>query len=166
MKKIEGGVWEAEEPGDLDGVYYTYRVTHDGMTQECIDIYAKACGANGKRGMVVDLEKTNPEGFDADKNWIQKNKNTFLYELHVKDFSYDKNSGIKEEYRGKYLAFTQTGTTLQGNSSVKTCVEYLKELGVTHVHLLPSADYASVDETGDDEQFNWGYDPANYNIPD
>lgn len=166
MKKIEGGVWEAEEPGDLDGVYYTYLVTHDGMTQECIDIYAKACGANGKRGMVVDLEKTNPEGFEADKNWKQKNKNTFLYELHVKDFSYDKNSGIKEEYRGKYLAFTQTGTVLHGNPSVKTGIDYLKELGITHVHLLPPADFASIDETGDSDQFNWGYDPANYNIPE
>lgn len=166
MKKIEGGVWEAEELGDLDGVYYTYLVTHDGMTQECIDIYAKACGANGKRGMVIDLEKTNPEGFEEDRNWKQKNKNTFLYELHVKDFSYDINSGIKEEYRGKYLAFTQKGTVLLGNTSVKTGIDYLKELGVTHVHLLPVADFASIDETGENDRFNWGYDPANYNIPE
>lgn len=166
MKRIENGVWEAEEMGDLHGVYYTYLVTHDGMTQECMDIYAKACGANGKRGMVVDLERTNPEGFEEDKDWVQKNKNTFLYELHVKDFSYDENSGIEDEYRGKYLAFTKRGTTLKGNPSVKTGVDYLKELGVTHVHLLPSADFASIDEIGDKEQFNWGYDPANYNIPE
>ncbi len=166
MTKIDGGVWELTVEGDLDGVYYTYLVTHEGITQECVDIYAKACGANGKRGMVIDLEKTNPEGFEQDKNWKQKNKNTFLYELHVKDFSHDKNAGIKDEYRGKYLAFTQTGTVLQGNPSVKTGIDYLKELGVTHVHLLPVADYASIDETGDGSQFNWGYDPANYNIPE
>ncbi len=166
MNRIENGVWEAEAAGDLHGVYYTYLVTHDGMTQECIDIYAKACGANGKRGMVIDLKQTDPEGFEEDKNWVQKNKNTFLYELHVKDFSYDENAGIKEEYRGKYLAFTQRGTTLKGNPSIKTGVDYLKELGVTHVHLLPPADFASIDETGDSEQFNWGYDPANYNIPE
>lgn len=166
MKRMENGVWEAEESGDLHGVYYTYLVTHDGVTQECMDIYAKACGANGKRGMVVDLERTNPEGFDGDKNWIQKNKNTFLYELHVKDFSHDVNAGMKEEYRGKYLAFTQKGTTLKGNPNVRTGIDYLKELGVTHVHLLPVEDFATVDETGDENQFNWGYDPANYNIPE
>lgn len=166
MKRIEGGVWELEEPGDLNGVYYTYQVTQDKITQECIDIYAKACGAGGRRGMVVDLEKTNPEGFEADKNWVQKNRNTFLYELHIKDFSHDKNSGIKDEYRGKYLAFTQTGTTLAGNAEVKTGIDYLKELGITHVHLLPVADFASIDETGDGSKFNWGYDPANYNIPE
>lgn len=166
MNRIENGVWEVEVSGDLDKVYYTYLVTHEGVTQECVDIYAKACGVNGKRGMVVDLEKTNPEGFEQDRNWVQKNKNTFLYELHVKDFSYDSNSGIKEEYRGKYLAFTQDNTVLAGNPCVKTGIAYLKELGITHVHLLPVEDFASVDETGDGEQFNWGYDPANYNIPE
>lgn len=166
MKRIENGVWEAEISGDLDKVYYTYFVTHDGVTQECVDIYAKACGANGKRGMVVDLEKTNPEGFEQDKNWYQKNKNTFLYELHIKDFSYDKNAGFREEYRGKYLAFTQKNTVLQDNPYIRTGIAYLKELGITHVHLLPAADYVTVDETGDGEQFNWGYDPANYNIPE
>lgn len=166
MNRIGGGMWEAEVAGDLHGVYYTYQVIQDGLVKECIDIYAKACGANGKRGMVVDLERTSPEGFEKDKGWVQKNPDTFLYELHIKDFSYDENAGIEEKYRGKYLAFTQTGTTLAGNAEISTGIDYLKELGVTHVHLLPAFDFATVDETGDGSDYNWGYDPANYNIPE
>ncbi len=166
MERIGGGMWEAEVEGDQHGVYYTYRVMQEGHIKECIDIYAKACGANGKRGMVVDLERTDPEGFEKDRGWKQKNPNTFLYELHVKDFSCDENGGIKEEYRGKYLAFTQKGTTLKGNPQIKTGIDYLKELGVTHVHLLPVFDYASVDETAPEDDYNWGYDPANYNVPE
>lgn len=166
MERIGGGVWETEVKGDLHGVYYTYQVTQEDKTEECIDIYAKACGANGKRGMVVDLERTDPEGFSEDKNFIQKNRNIFLYELHIKDFSYDENAGIDEKYRGKYLAFTQNGTTLKDHPDIKTGIDYLKEIGVTHVHLLPAFDYASVDETKDDSEYNWGYDPANYNIPE
>lgn len=166
MQRIGGGVWEAEVEGDLHGVYYTYQVTQEDTTKECIDIYAKACGANGKRGMVVDLERTDPEGFKEDKGWTQQNKNTFLYELHIKDFSYDENAGIEEKFRGKYLAFTQNGTTLKGAPDCRTGIDYLKELGVTHVHLLPVFDYASVDETKEEGDYNWGYDPANYNIPE
>lgn len=166
MERIGGGMWEAEVEGDQHGVYYTYRVMQEGHIKECIDIYAKACGANGKRGMVVDLERTDPEGFEKDRGWKQKNPNTFLYELHVKDFSYDENAGIKEEYRGKYLAFTQKGTTLKNDPKIKTGIDYLKELGVTHVHLLPVFDFASVDETASGEDYNWGYDPANYNVPE
>jgi len=166
MNRIGGGVWETEVKGDLHGVYYTYQVTQEDKAEECIDIYAKACGANGKRGMVVDLERTDPEGFIEDKSFTQKNPNTFIYELHIKDFSYDENAGIDEKYRGKYLAFTQNGTTLKDHLNRKTGIDYLKELGITHVHLLPAFDYASVDETKDGSEYNWGYDPANYNIPE
>ena len=167
MNRIGGGVWEAEVDGDLHGVYYTYQVvSREDTTKECIDIYAKACGANGKRGMVVDLKRTDPEGFAQDEGWTQKNRNTFLYELHIKDFSYDENAGIDKEYRGKYLAFTQRGTTLKGHPDKKTGTDDLRELGITHVHLLPAFDYASVDETKEDNEYNWGYDPANYNVPE
>lgn len=167
MNRTDGGVWETEVEGDLHGVYYTYQVvSKEGSAKECIDIYAKACGANGKRGMVVDLERTDPEGFKQDEEWTQKNRNTFLYELHIKDFSYDENAGIDEKYRGKYLAFIQRGTTLKGHPDIKTGIDYLKALGITHVHLLPAFDYASVDETKADGEYNWGYDPANYNIPE
>lgn len=166
MAKTKGGVWEKAVEGDLDGTYYTYEVTHEGITEETADIYAKACGANGKRSMVIDLEKTNPEGFKEDGNRLTVHNDIFLYELHIKDFSYDENSGIREEYRGKYLAFTEKDTCLNGNAEIKTGVEYLKELGVTHVHLLPAFDFASLDERKAQENFNWGYDPLNYNIPE
>lgn len=166
MNNIGNGVWELEQSGDLKGLYYTYLVTRDGVTKECIDIHARACGANGKRGMILDLRDTDPPGFGEDKGWIQNNPATFIYELHIKDFSYHAASGIAEEYRGKYLAFTQQGTTLWGKGEYKTGIDYLKDLGITHVHLLPAFDFASVDELGGSDQFNWGYDPMNYNIPE
>lgn len=170
MIQIEKGLWQCTVPGDWDGTYYTYRVEKEGRVTECIDPYAKACGANGQRGMVVNLKTTNPSGWDKDANWRQMCPDTVIYELHVKDFSYHKDSGVKPEYRGKYLAFTQKGT--KGAKKQKrigrgsTGLDYLKSLGITHVHLLPAFDYASVDEIGLEEQFNWGYDPMNYNIPE
>lgn len=155
----ESWVWEAIVPGDLHTVYYTYEVYRDNGCTECVDIYAKACGADGRRGMVVDLLRTNPEGWQEDGRWRQENKNTVLYELHVKDFSYHQASGISREHRGKYLAFADRG-------GKNTCIGYLKELGISHVHLLPVFDFASVNETGDENQFNWGYDPVHFNIPE
>lgn len=155
----ESWVWEAIVPGNLHTVYYTYEVYREGGSAECVDIYAKACGADGRRGMVVDLHCTNPEGWQEDGRWRQENKNTVLYELHVKDFSYHQGSGVPREHRGKYLAFADQGKK-------NTCISHLKELGVSHVHLLPVFDFASVEETGDENQFNWGYDPVHYNIPE
>ncbi|MDE6128110.1 MAG: type I pullulanase, partial [Lachnospiraceae bacterium] len=108
-----------------------------------------------------DLKRTDPEGFSEDKAPAAE-KEQIIYELHIKDFSYDAESGIPEAYRGKYKAFTVRGT----NGNYPTCMEYLKELGVTHVHLLPFFDYGSVDEAGGDGQYNWGYDPLNYNVPE
>lgn len=155
----EGTVWEALVTGNLHGLYYTYEVCRDGECEECVDIYTKACGANGQRGMVVDLALTDPEGWEEDKDFIQTNPNTVIYELHVKDFSYHHASGISQKHKGKYLAFTE-------NTNGSTGVRYLKELGITHVHLLPVFDFASVDETVQDDQFNWGYDPLHYNVPE
>lgn len=170
MQRCDKGVfvYDAKELGDLKNKYYTYTVTVDGDTNETADIYAKACGVNGTRSMVVDLSATNPEGFEEDKRLDIDKSKAVIYELHIKDFSSDVHSGVRDEYRGKYLAFTEENTWLNGDSTTDfpTCVNYLKELGVTYVHLLPSYDFASIDESKNDDSFNWGYDPLNYNIPE
>ena len=166
LTKGEKGVWSLTLTGDYHNVYYDYEVTVDGKTRQTADPYAVACGANSKRSMIIDLSSTNPEGWEEDKSPREKIDCPFIYEVHIKDFSYDENSGIKKEYRGKYLAFTQEGTTYQNDGVHPTGIDYLKQLGVTHVHLLPPYDYGSVDELGEDSQFNWGYDPVNYNVPE
>lgn len=155
------GVWELEFQESLHGMYYDYLVRIEGKNVETADPYAIACGCNGGRSMVADLALTNPPGFESDRA-PGLNRESIIYELHIKDFSYDEESGVPKAYRGKYKAFTVRGT----NGSYPTCVEYLKRLGVTHVHLLPFFDYGSVDEAGDEGQFNWGYDPVNYNVPE
>lgn len=168
-----GGVWELDVEGDLVGKFYTYAITNYGETVETVDMYAKAAGVNGERGMVVDLSKTNPTGWDKDKHLYTLNKTNanmpIVYELQVKDFSSSPTSGMKN--KGKYLAFTEKGTTVPGDPSLKTGIDYLKDLGITYVHLNPIYDYSSVDEislnkTSSREIFNWGYDPQNYNVPD
>lgn len=160
----DNGLWSITVKGDLNGKYYTYSVTVGGITNETVDIYAKAVGLNGNRGMVIDLEATNPEGFLDDK-YVTREKITdaIIWEVHVADFSSAANSGISKENRGKYLAFTETGTSLNGEGKVPTCMEYLKELGINYIHLLPSQDSASEDIT---DKYNWGYDPKNYNVPE
>ena len=157
----EQGTWSLAFSEPMHGTYYDYTVYRAEDVTRTADPYAIACGVNGVRSMVVDLSKTNPEGFLEDKAPAKENE-TIIYELHIKDFSYDKNSGVPEEYRGKYKAFTVKG----GNGKYPTCMEYLKKLGVTHVHLLPMYDFGWLDEAGDDTQFNWGYDPVNYNVPE
>jgi len=159
------GTWVAEKSGDLHGTYYTYLVTLGDVQNEACDPYARTTGVNGKRAMVIDLDSTDPEGWENDKN--PNADKTFndavIYELHVRDMSIDKAAGIKN--RGKYLAFTETGTT--NAEGVPTGIDHIKNLGVTHVHLLPVYDYGSVDETKSTvPQFNWGYDPVNYNVPE
>lgn len=186
MEKASKGVFEATVSKDLLNKYYTYSVTIDNLvevdrsnpdnvryayaengstyTNEVVDVYAKAVGVNGVRGMIVDLATTNPEGFDNDvKPELKSFADMVIYEIHVRDFSSSKTSGMKN--KGKFLAFTEHGTKNEHGDA--TGVDYLKELGVTHVHLLPSYDYATVDESRlEDEQFNWGYDPKNYNVPE
>lgn len=166
LEMTEAGVYETVVEGDLHGIYYDYHVTVDEISMRTADPYAVACGVNGERSMVADLSRTNPDGWEKDFFAPDKKKETVIYELHVKDFSYDENSGIRPEYRGKYLAFTEKGTTLKGEGIYPTGIDYLKSLGVTYVHLLPVFDYGSVDEGGDESQFNWGYDPKNYNVPE
>lgn len=167
MTKKEKGVWSITVDGNLNGTYYTYFVTNDGKETEACDPYARTTGVNGNRAMVIDLTAANPEGWsmDASPNKIKNYTDAVLYELHVRDFSIDESSGVSAAHRGKFLAFTEKGTKTAGGAA--TGVDYLKELGVTHVHLLPSYDYGSVDESRLDEpQFNWGYDPVNYNVPE
>lgn len=157
----EQGVWAAHVEGDLHGIYYDYEVETPAGTARTADPYAAACGRNGARSMVVDLSRTDPEGFASDCPPPLPPEN-IIYELHVKDFSCDPGSGVPEEYRGKFKAFAWKSP----DGRLPTCMEHLKSLGVTHVQLLPIFDYATVDEGGDAEQFNWGYDPLNFNVPE
>jgi pullulanase len=161
------GTWSIEVKEDLKGEFYNYLVTNSGNEREVTDPYAKALGVNGNRGMVVDLKGTNPKDFDKDeKPEVSSATGSILYEVHVRDFSINENSGIESNRRGKFIGFCEHGTTLTGKY-VKTGIDYLKELGITHVHLLPSFDYETVDESNlDVPQYNWGYDPKNYFAPE
>lgn len=168
MNMDENGVWTAKVKGDHKNQYYTYLITINGITTETNDVYSKAVGVNGNRSMVVDLPSTDPEGWKDDKHILYDDPtDAVVWEVHVRDFSVSEVSGISDQHKGKYLAFTEKGTTLDGKGEVSTCLDYLKKLGVTHVQLLPVYDYATVDETKtDSEEFNWGYDPKNYNVPE
>ena len=168
-KNAETGVWTLTLQGDYKNVFYSYLVTNRGITKETRDVYAKSAGVNGHRSMVVDLEETNPEGWEGDSHvLLEKSTDAVIWEVHVRDFSISTTSGVSEENRGKYLAFTEDGTTVNGQGVDSTCLSYLKEMGVNTVHLLPVYDFGSVDETdpGDDTNRNWGYDPVNYNVPE
>ena len=165
LQREERGLWTWRTERDLDGVYYDYLVTVDGTSRSTADPYARACGLNGERSMVVDLRRTDPEGWEEDQP-PPPPPETVIYEIHVKDFSWDPASGVPEEYRGKYKALCLEDTTLNGDGEHPTCLAYLKGLGVTHVQLMPVFDFGSVDEGGAPEAFNWGYDPVNYNVPE
>jgi len=165
MRKAEHGLWLHDEPRRLVGMYYDYDVTVDGVTVSTQDPYAKACGVNGLRSMVVDLAATDPEGWAQDAA-PEKPAEDVIYEIHVKDFSWDPHSGVPEALRGKFTALTLTDTTLDGRGSCPTCLNHARRLGATHIQLMPVYDYGSVDEAGDPDAFNWGYDPVNYNVPE
>ena len=156
------GTWIAQVSGDKDGLIYNYRVTVDGVTNEAVDPYVRATTINGTRGVVVDLAKTNPTNWKKTKPAFSgKTVDAVIYELHVRDFSIDASSGIPAAHKGKFLAFTNVNTSFNGQ---KTGISAIKDLGVTHVELLPFFDFASVDEAS--PSFNWGYDPQNYNVPE
>lgn len=169
MVRGDKGVWShTEECGH--GTYYTYSVTTAVGTQEAVDPYAKSAGLNGNRGMVIDLDLTDPEGWDEDQNFntgIDSYSDAIVWEIHVRDFSNllgTVTDEFNDEYRGKYLAFTQTGLVTE--EGIPVGIDYLKALGVNFVHLLPVYDYATVKEESPDSGFNWGYDPKNYNVPE
>ncbi len=166
------GSWYRALPGVSSGVYYDY-VVHfpNGSEQRTADPWARAAGVNGERSMVIDLASTNPEGWAEDCGPAITEGELVVWETHIGDFSNDPDSGVPPEHRGTYRAFTHNGTRLAGNAvgdgGFPTCVDYLRQLGVTCIQLLPFYDYGSVDETRlADGQFNWGYDPVNYNVPE
>ena len=165
MDKGGDGTWVKKIARDLKWKFYVFKVQVNGKwLNEVPDPYAKVVGVNGKRALVVDLKETNPAGWEKDKSPVFKNKtDAIIYELHVRDASIHENSGIKN--KGKYLGLTETGTKNAAGQS--TGLDHIKELGVTHVHLLPVYDFYSVDESKPDKaQYNWGYDPLNYNVPE
>lgn len=164
MHPDEDGTWVYAKSGDLHKLYYTYLVTVNGKTQETNDPYGKATGVNGKRSMVVNLEKTNPEGFEEDhgpevKDWTD----IVVYEMSILDTTSDESCGAK--YPGKYIGLTETGTKTK--DGVATGLDHILDLGVTHVQIMPSYDFGSIDESKPEKpQYNWGYDPINYNVPE
>lgn len=164
MTKSKEGVWSKVAHGDLNGVYYTYQINHDGLIEETIDIYAKTAGVNGIMGMVIDMEETNPAGWDSyEPIKLESYTDAVLYELHVRDFSIDKSGHFC--YKGRFLAFVEKGLVNDAGDPVG--IDHIKDLGVTHVHLMPCFDYQTVDEADYHRpQFNWGYDPMNFNVPE
>ena len=162
MNKVNQGIWELKLTGDYKNKYYNYQITIDGVVKETADPYAKGATANSKKCMIVDFSSINPIGWDSHKiPKPLKATEAVIYEIHVRDFSVAENSGIQR--KGKYLAFTESGTKTA--QKVSTGLDHLKELGITHLHLLPVYDFASIDETKEN-QYNWGYDPYLYNVPE
>ena len=155
MTKSNANLWQATVKGNLKGKFYTFDVKYGGkFCGECAGIWATAVGVNGKRGAIIDMSETDPADWDIDTRPNIAAKDLIIYEMHHRDFSIDPSSGI--EHKGKFLALTES-----------RAIEHLKALGVNAVHILPSFDYASVDETRLNEpQYNWGYDPVNYNVPE
>ncbi|MDR2655398.1 MAG: type I pullulanase [Oscillospiraceae bacterium] len=164
MTRLEHGVFELRFPGNLSGVYYTYTALINADEETFSDPFAKACGINGHRSMALDLSQTDPEGFDKNFHVLpQSQTDAVIYEISVRDFTVDKNSGISPANRGKFLGFTEEDTKSPWGDA--SGVAHLKELGITHVHLLPVMDFATVDESKP-EAYNWGYDPVSYFYPD
>ncbi|MCR4897421.1 MAG: type I pullulanase [Lachnospiraceae bacterium] len=165
MTRDVKGTWIAGVDGDLNGTYYTFTALLDGAMVEACDPYARTTGVNGKRAMVIDLDATDPAGWekDGDPHAGSRITDAVIYEVHVRDFSVDESAGMKNP--GKYLAFTETGTTTA--NGIATGIDHIRQLGITHVHLLPVYDFGSVDETHTSAGlYNWGYDPVNYNVPE
>ena len=165
MEPSANGTWVLRKAGNLNGIYYTFVVTIGDYVAEACDPYAKTTGVNGMRAMVIDMSSTNPDGWNEDKdpNAHLNFTDAVIYELHVRDLSIDPTSGIQN--KGKYLGVIEAGTRTR--SGISTGLDHMKELGITHLHLLPVYDYGSVDETKlHKPQFNWGYDPTNFNTPE
>jgi pullulanase len=164
LNKAEQGVWATTVKRDVKNQYYTFQVKiNDRWLQERPDIYAKAVGVNGKRGMVADMRSTDPKNWSTDIKPALKNfTDVIIYELHIRDLSVSPTSGI--QHKGQFLGLTETGTKSPDGES--TGLDHIKSLGVTHVHILPSFDFNSIDETKPNGKYNWGYDPLNYNVPE
>ena len=167
MERREHGCWTIYLPGDQHGLYYTFSVRVNGQVRETGDPYARAAGVNGTRSMIVDLRRTDPSGWQFDRRPVIPPSRRVIWEVSVRDFSWDPDGGFARPWLGKYLAFTQEGTTLAGDNVRPTGLNYLRRLGVSHVQLMPVFDFGSVDEARPLRlQYNWGYDPTNYNVPE
>ncbi len=163
MKKSANGTYVFEKQGDCNGIYYTYTVVNHGKEQEAVDPYTKAAGVNGQRGMVINLAKTNPQGFELDGYRNPEHiTDAIVYEGSVRDFTMDESSGVF--HNGKFLGLTEANTT--NHFGEATALDYISGLGVTHVQILPAFDFETVDEKNQKAQYNWGYDPDNYNVPE
>ena len=165
MEKIEDGFWMTKVKSDLKGKFYTFQIHYnDAWLDETPGIFAKAVGVNGNRGAILDLMTTDPKGWKNDvRPPLAHFTDIVIYEMHNRDFSVAPNSGMTN--KGKFLALTEHGT--KNSYGLSTGIDHLKELGITHVHLLPSYDFGSIEETGlADKKYNWGYDPKNYNVPE
>lgn len=164
MHYVSSGVWKVEVKGDLNYQYYNYLVLNGDVINEVVDPYAKSVSLNGLRSQVVNIEDTNPENWNDDiRPKLISFQASSIYEIHIRDFTIDSNSGVLMRNRGKFLGFCEDNTTIPGLYT-KTCLSHLKELGITHVHLLPVYDFSSVDESNFGiNEYNWGYDPQNYN---
>ena len=165
LESAKSGIWQKDVTKDLDGIYYTYQVKINGRwLEETPGMYAKAVGVNGNRAMVLDLNATNPDKWEKDKGPVISHLNkAIIYELQIRDLTIHPESG--SSLPGSYLGLVEEGT--KGTDNISTGIDHLKELGITHVHLLPTFDHYSIDETNlDTPQYNWGYDPQNYNVPE
>lgn len=163
MKKSANGTYVFEKQGDCNGIYYTYTVVNHGEEQEAVDPYTKAAGVNGQRGMVINLAKTNPQGFELDGYRNPEHiTDAIIYEGSVRDFTIDESSGVF--HNGKFLGLTEANTT--NHFGEATALDYISDLGITHVQILPAFDFETVDEKNQKAQYNWGYDPDNYNVPE
>ncbi|MCD7848209.1 MAG: type I pullulanase [Oscillospiraceae bacterium] len=165
MTESDLGVWRYTHSESLYGIFYTYKYTYGDKTTEGVDPYARAAGVNGDKGCIVDPSTLNPEGWD-DYGYVTLKANTdaIIYEVSVRDFSVDESSGIEPELRGKFPAFAVEGSSTHGGEP--TCLSHIKDLGVTHVQLMPVFDFDRLDEAHPESSYNWGYDPENYNIPE
>ena len=163
LQSSGNGTWETVLMGDYEGKFYTFKINDGCWLEEIPDIYARCVGVNGLRGMIFNPRKTNPENWENDKSpVIQHFTDAVIYETHVRDFSIYKDSGIKN--KGKFLAFTEKNT--QTSNKLSTGISHLKELGITHVHLLPVNDFCNVDEEKPLAKYNWGYEPLHFNAPE
>ena len=163
FEKTESGTWTIRLQGNLNGYFYTIRVNDGGWMNETPGVDARAVGINGHRGLIFDPDQTHPEAWNTDQRvHIEHPTDAVIYEMHVRDFSISPSSGMKN--KGKFLAFTELDTL--SPEGLKTGIGHLKELGITHLHLLPVADFLTVDEQHPDLAYNWGYDPQNFNTPE
>ena len=163
MERGEQGLWHATAEGDKYGLYYAFQVTIEGKAlKETAGIFARALDVNGNRGAIIDLERTNPEGWANDRAPEVKTSEMVIYEMHYRDMTAHASAGV--EYPGKYLGMAERGT--RSTEGLATGLDHLVEMGVTHVHLLPTADFGSIDESKPTDQYNWGYEPKNFNAPE